>query len=227
MTRDTVLVPDEQTLAAFRRGDNSEAARLADSDVAQARAIGDRQAWVQGLCMLARVALREGNLAEVVARAEEAEQIAERSGDDRLRRMPLHLRAVAARMAGRYDEGRERYVQSIALNDSLGEAAMAAAEHRNLAYLEIRAGDTDRARELFAESVRRFEELDVPTMSAYLIFDQATVAALDGDYPTASALLATAQTQWDEQGVVPDPDDAAEIADLRRRLTEAGVTPGS
>jgi hypothetical protein len=31
--------------------------------------------------------------------------------------------------------------------------------------------------------------------------------------------------QWDEQGVVADPDDAAEIADLRRRLIEAGVKP--
>jgi hypothetical protein len=55
--------------------------------------------------------------------------------------------------------------------------------------------------------------------------DQATIAALDGDFQTAGALLTRAQMQWDEQGVVADPDDAAEIADLRRRLIEAGVKP--
>jgi tetratricopeptide (TPR) repeat protein len=178
---------------------------------------------VDGLCMLARVALRDGNLAEVVSRAEAAEQIARGAQAQHLQRMPVHLRAVAARMAGRYDEGRELYRHSIALNEALGEATMAAVEHRNLAYLEIRAGNRDRARELFAESVMRLQNVDAPTMAAYLTFDQATIAAMDGDYETASARLTAAQRQWDEQGVLPDPDDAAEIADLRRRLTEAGM----
>ena len=181
------------------------------------------QACVDGLCMMARVALREGKLEEVAGCAEEAEQLARAGEDLRWRRMPIHLRAVAARMAGRYDEGRELYRQSIALNDALGEAAMAAAEHRNLAYLEIRAGNQDQARELFAESVRRLRNVEAPTLAAYLVFDEATIAALDGDYETASARLAAAEALWDEQGVVPDPDDAAELAELRRQLTDAGV----
>lgn len=222
-TRQTVLMPYEQTLAAFRRGENDEAARLAARDVAAAREAGDVQACVDGLCMMARVALREGKLEEVAGCAEEAEQLARAGEDLRWRRMPIHLRAVAARMAGRYDEGRELYRQSIALNDALGEAAMAAAEHRNLAYLEIRAGNQDQARELFAESVRRLRNVEAPTLAAYLVFDEATIAALDGDYETASARLAAAEALWDEQGVVPDPDDAAELAELRRQLTDAGV----
>jgi tetratricopeptide (TPR) repeat protein len=210
----------EEALAAFRRGQNGEAARLAAEDVAAARASGDVQAWVDGLCMLARVALREGDFVEVAARAEEAHRLADDSGSERLKRMPLHLRAVAARMSGRYEEGRDLYLRSIAVNDALGEAAMAAAEHRNLAYLEIRAGNHDRARELFAQSAARFARVHAPTMAPYLTFDRATVAALDGDHATATALLAAAQRQWDEQGVVPDPDDAAEIAGLERRLAE-------
>lgn len=217
----TVGVPYEQTLAAFRRGDNAEAARLAAIDVSEARASGDTASEVNAMCMLARVALREGAIAAVASRAKEAELIARASGDRRLRRMPLHLRAVAARMAERYDEGRELYLRSIELNEALDEPVMAAAEHRNLAYLELRAGDHDRARALFAESVTRLHPLQSPAMAPYLTFDQATLAAMDGDYETARERLSAAQRQWDEQHVVPDPDDAAEIARLQRALVEA------
>jgi hypothetical protein len=143
-------VPYEETLAAFRRGDNAEAARLAERDVREAEASGDREAQVDALCMLARVALREGDLDAVSARALEAQQVARSVANRRLERMPIHLRAVSARMAGRYAEGRELYLQSIALNEDLGELGMAAAEHRKLAYLEIHAGHVDRARELFS-----------------------------------------------------------------------------
>jgi hypothetical protein len=115
---------------------------------------------------------------------------------------------------------------SIAINEELGEPGMAAAEYRNLAYLEIRAGNVARARELFAESAARFAGLDTPAMAAYLTFDAATLAALDGDYETAAARLRAADAQWAEQRAVPDPDDAAEITALRRELRRAGVIPG-
>jgi tetratricopeptide (TPR) repeat protein len=212
-------MPYEDTLAAFRRGENVEAARLAARDVAEAKAAGDLRAHVDGLCMLARVALRDGDLVEVVSRAEKAQQLARGSQDRHLQRMPVHLRAVAARMAGRYSESRELYLQSIALNEALGEHRMAAAEHRNLAYVELRAGNLDRARELFAEAVIRLQNVDATTMTPYLTFDQATIAALDGDYETASIRLSAAQRQWEEKGVVPDPDDAAEVAHLQRKLS--------
>jgi len=52
----------------------------------------------------------------------------------------------------------------------------------------------------------------------YLIFDEATIAALDSDYRTAAARLREAEAEFEAQGMVPDPDDAAEIADLRQRL---------
>ena len=216
-------MPYEETLAAFRRGDNVEAARLAARDVTEANAAGDVRAQVDGLCMLARVALRDGDLAEVTSRAEQAQQIARGSQDQQPQLMPLHLRAVAARMAGRYEESRELYLRSIALAEALGLQGMAAAEHRNLAYVEIRAGNLARARELFAESVLGLENIDAPSMTPYLIFDQAVIAALNGDYATARTRLTAAQAHWEEQGVVPDPDDAAAVADLERKLTDAGV----
>jgi tetratricopeptide (TPR) repeat protein len=208
----------EDRLAAFRCGDNVHAATLAGEALAAARAAGDHKASVDALCMLARVALRDGDLDRVAGLAQDAHEIAASADDARLLRMPLHLRAVAARMAGRYDEGRALYLESISVNDALGERGMAAAEHRNLAYLELRAGNVERARQLFDESVARFSAIDARAMAPYLTFDAATVAALDGDYAKAAERLQSAQEQWDEQGVVPDPDDAAEVESLRRRI---------
>jgi hypothetical protein len=72
---------------------------------------------------------------------------------------------------------------------------------------------------LFTEAHRRLADLDYPALAPYLTFDQATVAALDGDYAEAASKLAAADRQFEEQGAIPDPDDAAEIADLRQRLS--------
>src|SRR5437763_214385 len=86
------------------------------------------------------VPLRDGDLDTVAARAQEARAFAGETADRRLERMPIHMLAVAARMAGRPDEARALYEESIALNDELGETRMAALEHRNLAYVELHAG---------------------------------------------------------------------------------------
>lgn len=208
----------DETLAAFRRGDHVEAARLAQSDLDRAASIVDAAGRVDALCMLGRIALRDGHLDEFESYAVQAQRVADESSDRRLQRMPLHLCAVAARMAGRHQEARELYEQSIELNDELNEPRMAAAEHRNLAYVEIRDGDPRRARELFAIARQRCAGLDYPALAPYLTFDEATEAALDGDYASASVKLADADRQFEELGVVPDPDDAFEIAELRRRL---------
>ena len=132
--------------------------------------------------------------------------------------MPLHLMAVAARMAGRYDESRSLYLESIRLSEELGETVMAAVEHRNLAYVELRAGDPDRAVALFAEARSRLRGMDQPSLQPYLLFDNATEAAVQGDLATAAAKLADAERLFAEQGLVPDPDDAFEMSDLRKRL---------
>lgn len=211
----------EQTLAAFRRGDNIEAERLARIDLGVATAGRDDAGRVDALCMLGRVALRRDLFAEASLLAMEARQVANEAADQRLQRMPVHLLAVAARMAGRLNEARELYRQSIELNDQLGETRMAAVEHRNLAYVEIHDGHLDRARCLLAESRRRLGEVDDLALIPYLTFDEATLAALDSDYARASSKLADALRHFQLQGIVPDPDDAAEIADLQGRLESA------
>jgi hypothetical protein len=130
------------------------------------------------------------------------------------------MQAAAARMAGRLDEARRLYEESIALNEGLGHEPMVAAEHRNLAYLEIRAGEIAAARARFAEAHRRFATGDAGRFGPYLKFDEATLAALDSDYDSAKARLREADQMFNAEGVVPDPDDAAEIARLRELLND-------
>lgn len=206
----------EDTLAAFRRGDNVETERLAKADLAEARENRDVRAEVNAQCMLARVALRNGQLALVEHHATEGQQVADAQGDPALGRMPLHLRAASARMSGRYDDARRLYLESIDLNDALNEAGMSAAERRNLAYTEMHAGNIADALELFAEARRRAAGL--ASLVPYLTLDEAAVALLGSDDETARAKLRSAEDQFREQGVIPDPDDAFEIAELRQRL---------
>lgn len=211
-------MPYDETLAAFRRGDNAEASRLAKLDLEAAVAGHDAEGQVQSLCMFARVALREARLGDVDAYARQGRDVALGASARRLERMPLHLMAVAARMAGRYDESRSLYLESIRLSEELGETVMAAVEHRNLAYVELRAGDPDRAVALFAEARSRLRGMDQPSLQPYLLFDEATEAAVRGEFATAEAKLTEVEHLFAEQGVVPDPDDAFEMAELRQQL---------
>lgn len=213
-------MPFDQALEAFRRGDNAEAERIARADLEQCGP-DEVAARVDAMCMLARVALRSGDLQAVQSWAVRARAAAQSADDRKLERMPLHLEAVAARMSGEIDRSRDLYRSSIALNDELGEVRMAALEHRNLAYLELRADEPGRARALIAESRRRLADVDAPALAPYLMFDEATVAALDGDLESAAAKLAAAEDMFRAAGVVPDPDDAAEIARLHAQLQRA------
>src|SRR5438876_5010583 len=118
---ETSLYDDAMT--AFRAGDNERARELSE----QLRASGDE---VRGLCMLARVALREGDAQRVKKLASEARRHAR---DDESERMPLHLQAAGARVAGETEEARRLYLESIELNERLG-TDLVAAEYHNLAY---------------------------------------------------------------------------------------------
>lgn len=218
-------MPNEEMLAAFRRGDDATAERLGREEAAAAAERGDHPAQIDALCMLARVALRDGRFDDVERLATEARELADRTDDPAQARIPLHMQAAAARMAGRYDEARRRYEESIALNASLGHEPMVAAENRNLAYLELRAGNVPAARERFAEWHRLFAAGEVGRFAPYLKVDEATLAELDGDRERAAAALREADELFEAQGVVPDPDDAAEIARLRELLDLGSVRP--
>ena len=100
---------------------------------------------------------------------------------------------------------------TIDLNERLGEARMAAAEHRNLAYVELHDGNLERARALVGEARARRAGLDYPALDAYLALDDATLAAADGDSQAAQEHLRLAMQLFDDLGVQRTADILARM----------------
>jgi hypothetical protein len=210
----------EDAIAAFRSGATGRAEDLALELLSEARDAGDANSQVDGLCMLARVALRRGDLERVSILAGEARGLARRAGQRRLERMPIHMQAVAVRMRADYSSARLLYEESIELNVQLGEQRVVAAEHRNLAYVEQNDGHADRARQLFARASGLARACGYDALEPYLLLDAAVMALEDGDKEAAAQLAAAMRAALAEAAQLLDPDDEAEEDRLRTRLSE-------
>ena len=213
----------EDSVTAFRSGDTARAEELALELLSQARDEGAVGAEIDGLCMLARVELRRGNLARVTQLAGEARSLARRARDRRLERMPIHMEAVAVRMRGDYSAAKVLYQESIELNVQLGEHRMVASEHRNLAYVELHDGHPDRARELFTSAADAARALGYDVLEPYLLLDAAVMAFEDGERDTAVQLAGAMEAAFAAADQILDPDDAAEAERLRSLLFVIGA----
>src|SRR5438105_5376814 len=112
---------------AFRQGDTEAAERVFLERLALVEPEGARRELVDALTDLSRIALRRGDFVEVRRYADRGYAAAE--GLEReVIRMPLHMRAAAARMEGRLDEARALYIESRQLNESLGNNTNVAGE---------------------------------------------------------------------------------------------------
>jgi ATP/maltotriose-dependent transcriptional regulator MalT len=214
----------EDAIAAFRSGATGRAEELSLELLSHARDSGDLGGQVDGLCMLARVALRRGDLEQTSVLAEQAHALARRAGERRLERMPIHMRAVAVRMRGDFSAARLLYEESIEVNVQLGEARMVAVEHRNLAYVELHDGHVDLARQLFARAALEARALGYDALEPFLLLDSAVVAFEDGDRNRAAQLATATRAALLDAGQIPDPDDAAEEERLEAELFRMGST---
>jgi hypothetical protein len=212
----------EDSIAAFRAGETGRAEELALELLSRARDEGDISGEVDGLCMLARVALRRGDLEHVGALAAEARALARRAGERRLERMPIHLQAVAVRMLGAYSEARVLYQESIELNVQLGEERMVAIEHRNLAFVELHDNHLDQARQLFSNAAREARALGYMSLEPFFLLDAAVMAFEDGDRQRAAELAAAFRAAIAGTGQILDPDDAFEEESLEAELLWMG-----
>jgi hypothetical protein len=213
----------EDSLAAFRAGETGLAEELALELLAEARDDDDVAGQVNALCMLARVALRRGDLRHTAELEEGARRLARRAGERRLEKIPIHMQAVAVRMRGDFQHARMFYEESIELNVQIGEERMVAAEWRNLAYVELHAGRGDRARQLFAMAADQARARGYHALEPYLLLDAAVLALEDGDRDSAASLVYAMHAALAAAGEVPDPDDATEEDWVRYRLLELGV----
>ena len=209
---------------AFRQGDLETAGRVFEERYALVETAGSAADLADACADLARVALRRGDFAEVRRWADAGYQAAEGLDDPAAIRLPLHMRAAAARMEGRHDEARELYLRSIELNERLGNAANVAGEHHNLVHVELRSGNRDEAGRRFAAASEWIFAHDNAYLRPYVFLDAGILALHDGDDERACRLVACADRIFCDTDSVPDPDDYVEleeaVATLRERLGE-------
>lgn len=206
----------ETAIGAFRRGETDVVEVLSRDELDRARAVGDAEGEVEALCMLARVAVRRDDLATARSLARQAFDRAE--GNRRLQRTPAHVLAATARMAGDIEAARAGYAASIALYEEFDNPRLVAMEHQNLAYVELRDGKVERARELFAASRRRLLDGGYESMYVVAALATAVLAEVDGHAAESARRLGAVDGWLHKAGVILDPDDAEEREALRDRL---------
>lgn len=210
---------EERAYAAFKAGDVELSRSSSEQSLGIARRLGDAAASVRALAGLMRLALRDRDFREVERLAEECDRLAAESGDRSLGRMPLHMRAEAARMEGRIELALELYDRSIALNHELGNAAMVQVELGNKGWAELANGRLDEAARLFRESLERAAPEDAYGR-AFCLLGCARVE-LERGAPEGIATLEAAERVLAQAGLVWDPaeeDEHARTAALAREL---------
>jgi tetratricopeptide (TPR) repeat protein len=202
---------------AFRQGDLETAARTFHRRLELATKNGSADAIVSAYTDMARVALRRGDFPGVRKYAELGYAAAGNLSEASIR-LPLHMRAAAARMEGHLDVARALYLESRSLNERLGNFLMVAAEDHNLVHVELHAGE-------FAEAKRRFKlssewifAHDNAYLRPYALLDAGVVAMHEGALDRATQLLSAAQRIFEETDSIPDPDDAVELNEAVARL---------
>jgi tetratricopeptide (TPR) repeat protein len=195
---------------AFRQGDLGAAEEAFSGRLELAERSADQRGLADALADMARTALRRGDFAAVRSFAERGYEAAKNFGPDAVRG-PLHMRAAAARMEGRFDEARSLYLESRAINERLGNGGRVAGEDHNLLYVALHTGDRAEAERRFRASSEWIFAHDDAYLRPYALLDAGVLALHDRDFRRAGHLVACAQRIFEETGSVPDPDDRVEL----------------
>lgn len=213
--------------AAFRRGDLADVLQLATAEVERARACGDVAGEVEALYAMARAALHDDDLHRAEELAQSALEVAVLAGDRRREERPRHVLAAVARRAGDHLEARKRHMANIDLYEALRLPAMVMGEQHKLALAELRLGNRDRARDLLTHVREQVFREGHRSMVPYLGLGACALASADGDHRHAAWMLGFTYRAYDAVGLVPDADDARDLAAVRDRavavLGEAGL----
>ena len=202
---------------SFRQGD-LDAAERAFTERFNLLAGTDQQRDLADACAdMARVALRRGDFAKVRSYAEQGYVAARDVGPEAIL-MPLHMRAAAARMEGRYEEARALYLESRDLNERFGKGGNVAGEDHNLMYVALHSGDRAEAEKRFRSSSEWIFGHEDAYLRPYAFLDAGVLAIHDGDLERGAHLVARAERIFQESGSIPDPDDRVELDDSIARL---------
>lgn len=166
---------------------------------------------MDGLVGLSRVAFRDGDYARVRELAGEARSIARRLDDPEAESTPIHMLAAGTRLDGDYEAARALYAENLELNARLGNTSTVLMEHHNLGWVCLHLGDVDAAERHFAEVPADESAYG----SAWQDVNASAVALARGRRDEARELFASGERTLADNGVVADPDDAAELGWLR------------
>jgi ATP/maltotriose-dependent transcriptional regulator MalT len=203
-------------LLAFLQGDLDTMRRRSEQALEAARASADGPALVLAHLGLSRAAFADGDYAQARTLAGAARELADGLAPA-MGQAPLHMRAQATRLLGGFDEAASLLRASLALNRRLGDEGMVAVELHNLGHVELHRGGVDAAARHFAELAETSPH-DDPYSRAMAALNEGVLALARGDRARAAALLERLDVIIAAEALEPAPDDAFEIAALRRRL---------
>lgn len=194
---------------AFRAGD-AERSRARNQELLDiAQATGDVRGECDGFTGMARLALRDGDYAEVVRLAREARAKAVKANDPPAEAAPLHLEAAGTRLQRRYDEARRLYLESLDLNQRLENAPFVAMERHNLGWVDLHRGDLDAAEAWFRE--RDAGSPPDAYGDPWVDLNWAAVAVTRGRRDEAKQRFEAGRAALERLGTTLDPDDQAEL----------------
>jgi tetratricopeptide (TPR) repeat protein len=200
---------------AFRAGAQRDSQARNEAALEAARAVGDVEAEALALVGLSRVALRDGDYAQVRELALRARELV-RDLDPSVDVAPLHLQAAGTRLAGDLDEAARLYEESLDLNRRLGDARMVAVELHNIGHVELHRGNEDVAERCFTECAG-LRNSDDPYDEAMTDLNRAAISFARGERGRARALVRDVEATLAGAEIVLDPDDAYEVEWLRSR----------
>jgi tetratricopeptide (TPR) repeat protein len=211
-------------LLAFWPGYDERSAEFHHQALAIGRRTGDPTVTAQALTGLARLALRSGNASDIKeARwlCREALTITDGTSDRIGRSNAKHVLAVAAQMAGDFDEARTLMNERIAEAREAGNMATVSSEAGNLSMVERQLGNLDDADALAREALeidhRRGDHWAMP----YKISGIAAVATDRGDFDRAATLVGAAEAMMERENAEWPPDERPHYERMLSRLPRA------
>jgi tetratricopeptide (TPR) repeat protein len=208
-------------LLAFWPGYDERSSELHGQALAIGRRTGNPTVTALALTGLARIALRSGSASDIKeARwlCREALTITEGTEDGAGRQNAIHVLAVAAQMAGDFDEARTLMAQRIASARETGNLATVSSEAGNLSMVERQLGNLDEAEALALEAldidVRRGDHWAMP----YKVASLAATRTDRGDFERAATLIGAAEAMMEREGADWPPDERPHYERVLTRL---------
>ncbi len=217
-SRSRALALYGDALFAFRMGDLAASRARSAAALEVARRVGDREGEGLAHLALSRVDFSDGRHADARDHAREARAHLRDLGSG-YEQAPLHMLAQATRLVGTPDEAASLFDESLALNRHLGDRGMVLVELHNLGLVELRRGNVEKAERCFAEGAALAGDED-PYDRAMQLFERAAVAFARSDRARSKALLEEMLALCKRAELTLATDDAQEVADLERGLTE-------